>query len=85
MNSPVERIIIYIGQCVALYRKDRGLTQKELAQKICCSSSVISRIERGKYNRNISVALLFTIAMALRVKLIDLLPDEIGGYEDETR
>lgn len=52
---------------VAYYRKLRNLTQVELARKIRVSSSVISRLERGKYNNNIPMGLLMDVAEALEL------------------
>ena len=57
-----------IGAKVAYYRKLRGMRQEELANKIHIDKSVLSRIERGKYNNNISVALLIAIADGLQVE-----------------
>ena len=47
----------------------RGLHQVDLANKICVSKSVLSRIERGKYNNNISVSLLLDIADGLQIDM----------------
>ena len=48
-----------------------GLTQKELAIRVGCAQSEISRIEHGE--RSISVDRLQQIAEALRVPVADLL------------
>ena len=47
----------------------RGLHQVDLANKIGVSKSVLSRIERGKYNNNISVSLLLDIADGLQIDM----------------
>lgn len=47
----------------------RGLHQVDLANKIGVSKSVLSRIERGKYNDNISVSLLLDIADGLQIDM----------------
>ena len=52
-------------------RAEAGLTQKELAIRVGCAQSEISRIEHGE--RSISVARLQQIAEALRVPVSALL------------
>jgi len=47
----------------------RDLTQEALAEKIHISRSSIGRIERGKYNHNISLSLLMDIADGLGIEL----------------
>lgn len=51
-----------IGAKIAYYRTLRNMTQQELAKRAKISRSALSRIECGKYNDNVSVALLFDIA-----------------------
>ncbi len=57
-----------IGAKIAYYRTLRGLRQDELAKMANVSTSVLSRIERGKYNNNIPVAMLLVMGEALRVE-----------------
>ena len=52
-------------------RVKAGLTQKELAIRVGCAQSEISRIERGE--RSISVDRLQQLAMALNVPVATLL------------
>jgi DNA-binding XRE family transcriptional regulator len=47
-------------------REDAGLTQKQLADKLRTTQSVISRIETGK--QNLSVDMLYRIAEAVGKK-----------------
>ena len=56
-----------IGAKIAYYRTLRGMHQVVLAEKIGISSSVLSRIERGKYNENVSVSMLLDIAEGLGI------------------
>ncbi|WZL73959.1 helix-turn-helix transcriptional regulator [Clostridiaceae bacterium 35-E11] len=49
------------------YRKERNLTQKELAEIIGTKQSAISRLESGKLNP--SLEFLLKVAKALNVKL----------------
>lgn len=62
-----------IGGKVAYYRKLREISQVQLAEKVMVNSSVISRLERGKYGENISVGFLMDIADALDIDYLLLL------------
>ena len=66
-----EKEILFrqIGAKIAYYRTLRGLTQEQLASRINVNKSTIGRIERGKYNHNISVSILMDIAEGLHVDL----------------
>lgn len=67
----VRKAIIFkqIGAKIAYYRTLRSFHQVDLANKIGVSKSVLSRIERGKYNNNISVSLLLNIADGLQIDM----------------
>ena len=56
-----------IGAKIAYYRTLHGLEQNQLADKVHISQSTLSRIERGKYGDNISIALLLDIAEGLEI------------------
>jgi transcriptional regulator with XRE-family HTH domain len=57
------------------YRRERNLTQKELAEIIGTKQSAISRLESGKLNP--SIAFLQKVANALNVKIdIKFIPEK---------
>lgn len=70
-NLEVKKQILLkqIGAKIAYYRTLRDVSQSELAKKVCLSRSALSRIERGKYNDNVSVVILSDIAEALQIDL----------------
>lgn len=69
-SDPRKEILVrQIGAKIAYYRTLRGMSQKELARKASISTSSLSKIERGKYNDNISVSLLMDIADGLQIDL----------------
>ena len=58
------------GKRIAALRKEKGMTQEQLAGKINVSKSTLGRIERGKYNKNVSVSTLLDIADGLRIDMV---------------
>lgn len=67
MDSRKAIVFKQIGAKIAYYRTLRGMPQVALAEKIGISSSVLSRIERGKYNENVSLSMLLDIAEGLGI------------------
>lgn len=59
-----------IGSKIALLRKQKGLTQEDLAGLAELDRSYLSEIENGK--KNFSIRTLKTIADALELSLSDL-------------
>ena len=59
-----------IGELIARIRNQRGLTQKELADKLGTSQSAINRIEAGK--QNVTLEMLARISDVLNKELISL-------------
>lgn len=58
-----------VGAKIAYFRALRGITQEELASKVSVNKSVISRIERGQYNENVGIIMLWSIANALNIDM----------------
>lgn len=65
---------ITIGQNVARYRSQAGLTQAQLAEAVDVSSVFISRVERGQ--KMMKVATLLAMARTLHVSCDALLSPE---------
>lgn len=64
-----------VGRNLARIRRERGLTQEELAIRSGFTQQYLSDLERGR--RNPTIITLYEIAMALGVNHIDLVqPDE---------
>lgn len=66
---------IAIGKCLARLRRDRGLTQVELATRIGMPQSFFSKIETGE--RSLHASEIFAYADALEV-LAPSLVEKIG-------
>ena len=59
-------------------RKEKRITQRELAERIGVSEGYISDIERDSKDKHPTIKCLFKISEALGVELIDLLrKDEV--------
>ena len=66
-----------IGERVRKFRRAKGLSQEQLAEKVDISVTHISHIETG--NTKLSLSVLLNIANALEVQANDLLNDEVSG------
>lgn len=56
-----------IGLKIAYYRKEKGYTQTELAQRIGMSVAYLGQIERGNRGNSFSLEILYQIADALEI------------------
>ena len=63
-----ERVNTEVAQLIHDLRKDAGLSQKELAELVGTTQSVISRLEDADYDGH-SLSLLHRVADALNQKL----------------
>lgn|GEM_PF-1377922 len=59
-----------IGQTFKEIRKEKGLTQRELAKKIGVSKSYISKIEAPNRDKPFSLEILFDISEALQIPVV---------------
>lgn len=59
-----------LGENIAKYRKQKGLSQEKLAEAVDLSREYIVRIERGQ--KNISLRKLFMIADVLNADFCEL-------------
>lgn len=65
-----------IGLKISYYRKLRGLTQEQLAEKIEKNLAFIGAVEAPNVNRTVSLDTLFDIAEALDVPPYKFLTEE---------
>ena len=73
--------VFYSIELLANLRKDRGITQKQLADVVGTTQARIAEYETGK--RNPKVKMLFAIAKALNMKLYaDNETEELFFMED---
>ena len=67
MNLKYESEYMQLGLKIAYYRKLRGLTQEQLAEKIDRTPAFIGHVEAPNINKAISVDTLFEIAKVLNI------------------
>ena len=66
--SAIERRIRKVGQRIFFYRRQRGLTQKELAKRAGVSQELLSKMENAGWSNNFSVDDLYKVAVALEIE-----------------
>lgn len=64
-----------IGARIVYFRKIKGLTQEQLAEKVGISPQYLSRIENGSYPKSVSLSTLMRIAQKLEVPMSKLMED----------
>ncbi len=64
-----------IGAKIVYYRMLQGMSQEQLAEKIGISQSYLSKIEKGKYDRNVPFTTLMLIAQALEIDVCELIKE----------
>ena len=64
-----------IGQAIKRYRKQRGLTQEQLADKVSISISYLTKIEAPNCDQPFSLEVIFDIAEVLEIPAHTLLED----------
>lgn len=62
-----------LGLNISFYRKKKGLTQEQLAERVGISRSHLSAIEAPNITKAFSIELLFNIARALDIEAYKLL------------
>lgn len=64
-----------LGAKIMYYRKIRGLTQEQLAERVGITSKYLSRIETGNYPNSVSLTTLMLIADKLNIHISELVKD----------
>ncbi|MBQ2741847.1 MAG: helix-turn-helix transcriptional regulator [Oscillospiraceae bacterium] len=73
MKAIYESEYLQLGLKIAYYRKFRGLTQEQLAEKIERTPAFIGHVEAPNINKAISLDTLFDIATTLDVPVYKFL------------
>jgi transcriptional regulator with XRE-family HTH domain len=73
MQASAAKLLKTFGRSIRMLRKQRGLSQEDLAEAAGMSRNYISDIERGV--RNPGLLVLVDLAKALRVSLRELVEE----------
>lgn len=73
MKAKYEAEYRQLGLKIAYYRKYRGLTQEQLAEKIDKSAAFIGHVEAPNIDKAVSLDTLFDIAEALSIPIYKFL------------
>ena len=73
MNLKYKDEYLQLGLKIAYYRKYRGLTQEQLAEKIDRTPAFIGHVEAPNISKAVSLDTLFDIANALDVPVYKFL------------
>ena len=66
--ATIERRIKKVGQRIFFYRRQRGLTQKELAKRADVSQELLSKMENAGWSSGFSVDDLYKVATVLEIE-----------------
>lgn len=69
-------IYLVVAENIKKYRKQRNLTQEDLAKISGYSDSYIRRIEAPKCQKNFSIQTIYIIASSLNIPIKNLFDDE---------
>lgn len=78
----MENISVIVGARVRAYRKNKGITQEELAERADLHHTYIGQVERGE--KNLTLGSLDKILEALEVSFADFF-EAIGFERDRNR
>jgi transcriptional regulator with XRE-family HTH domain len=80
-EAPIEKLTGYraplplLGEMLVALRKERGLSQQDLAEKLDTSQEAIARTEQSRY-RSVSLERLLKVADALGASVtVEVAPD----------
>ncbi|MFC4306221.1 helix-turn-helix domain-containing protein [Cohnella boryungensis] len=81
----MSKLAAHVGTKIRMFRKNRGLTQEQLGEKVQQPQSYLGGIERGE--KNISLDTIDKISNALGIRPVDLFSayPETGRKNDEEK
>ena len=76
MDESLEQFLKHLGENIAFIRKEKGLSQIQLADEMDMERSNLRRIEAGR--TNLTVATIYRICKALDIK-----PEELFRFKND--
>lgn len=82
MNNKEDIKYVYdlVSKRIKLFRKYRGITQEQLAEKTTFSRGLIGNIESAKTTQTFSLAVLYSFARGLDIPLEMFVKEDISDY-----
>ena len=82
MNNKEDIKYVYdlVSKRIKLFRKYRGITQEQLAEKTTFSRGLIGNIESAKTMQTFSLAVLYSFARCLDIPLEMFVKEDISDY-----
>ncbi len=77
MPSKFKKQSLLVGSRIRALRKDRALTQADLAARVGIQQSDLCRMENGEYK--VSLEALFKILSIFEMNIADFFHEEVGG------
>jgi transcriptional regulator with XRE-family HTH domain len=77
MTSKFKKQSLLVGSRIRTLRKDRSLTQADLASRIGIQQSDLCRMENGEYK--VSLETLFKILSIFEMNIADFFHEELAG------
>jgi transcriptional regulator with XRE-family HTH domain len=81
MTSKFKKQSLLVGARIRTLRKDRSLTQADLANRIGIQQSDLCRMENGEYK--VSLETLFKILSIFEMNIADFFHEDIAGTSRE--
>jgi transcriptional regulator with XRE-family HTH domain len=79
-KEDIKFVYEMVSKRIKMFRKYRGLTQEELAEKTTFSRGLIGNIESEKTSQTFSLAVLYAFARALDIPLEMFVKEDISDY-----
>ena len=79
-NEDIKYVYDLVSKRIKLFRKYRGITQEQLAEKTTFSRGLIGNIESAKTTQTFSLAVLYSFARCLDIPLEMFVKEDISDY-----
>jgi|SRR5574344_1081552 transcriptional regulator with XRE-family HTH domain len=79
-KEDIKYVYDLVSKRIRLFRKYRGLTQEDLAEKTTFSRGLIGNIESSRTTQTFSLAVLYSFATILNIPLEMFVKEDISDY-----
>lgn len=79
-KEDIKYVYDLVSKRIKLFRKYRGITQEQLAEKTTFSRGLIGNIESAKTTQTFSLAVLYSFVRCLDIPLEMFVKEDISDY-----